>query len=60
MNIAHLRKNAGITQEELAEKLNIDRSAVAKWETGQALPKAERLSQIAKTLNCTIDELLNG
>ncbi|MBR6341997.1 MAG: helix-turn-helix transcriptional regulator, partial [Treponema sp.] len=36
--LAILRKNKGITQEALAEKLNVSRQAVAKWESGQAYP----------------------
>ncbi len=53
------RANANITQEKLAELLGIDRSAVAKWETGVALPRAELLPKVARALNCTVDELLS-
>jgi putative HTH-type transcriptional regulator len=46
-----------LTQIELAKMLNVDRSTVAKWETGGALPTADKLPKIAKALNCKIDDL---
>lgn len=55
-----LRKEAGITQEELAGKLQIDRSTVAKWESSMSLPRSDLLPKIAKVLGCTIDELLKS
>lgn len=48
----------GLTQAEVAKALNVGQSAVAAWETGQALPRADKLIDIAKLLNCTIEELL--
>lgn len=53
-----LRKTANMTQDELAIKLGVDRSTVAKWETGDALPRAAMLPDIAATLKCSIDDLL--
>ena len=58
-NIQSMRIKANITQEKLSELLGIDRSTIAKWETGVALPRAELLPKVARTLNCTVDELLS-
>lgn len=57
MNISQLRQKNSLTQEQIAEQLNIDRSAIARWEAGKALPRADKLPELAKILNCTIDEL---
>lgn len=57
MNIKNLRMSAGLKQEDIALKLNVDRSAVAKWETGEAMPRADKLPELANVLGCTIDEL---
>ena len=59
MKIAHKRTELGMTQEELAEKLNIERSTVAKWETGQAMPRADKLPHLAKVLKCEINDLFD-
>lgn len=53
------RKALGMTQRELAEKLFVNRAAIAMWETGAALPRAALLPTIAKLLQCSIDELYN-
>ena len=58
INIKKIREEKGILQTELAEKLNINQSAVAAWETGKAFPRTERLREIASILGCTVDELL--
>ena len=55
--IKTMRKNFKMTQAELAEKMNLSQSAVAKWENGECLPKAEMLLRLSKVFNCTIDEL---
>jgi transcriptional regulator with XRE-family HTH domain len=52
------RKRAGLTQEAVAERLKINRSAVAKWETGKAFPSSKRLPEIAALYCCTVDELI--
>ncbi len=58
--IQYLRKTAGMTQKDLAEKLNISFQAVSKWENGDALPDTGILLNLCDTLNTTVDKLLNG
>ena len=58
MNLKNARIRAGLTQEEVAEKLKIDQSAISLWETGRNGPKVSRLPEIAKLFGTTIDELL--
>lgn len=53
-----IRKNKGLTQEELAEKLSVSRQAVAKWESGQAYPDITNLIQISNLFNVTVDYLV--
>ncbi|MBP5697271.1 MAG: helix-turn-helix transcriptional regulator [Treponema sp.] len=53
-----LRKNKGLTQEGLAEKINVSRQAVAKWESGQAYPDISNLIQISDLMNVTVDYLV--
>jgi transcriptional regulator with XRE-family HTH domain len=57
-NIRTLRERRGLTQEQIASSLSISRTAVYKWESGDSLPSAKKLPQLAKLLHCTIDELL--
>lgn len=49
-----------MSQESVAARIGITQQAVAKWEAGEALPRAERLIQLAKLYGCTVDELLGG
>ena len=51
------RKDAGMAQSEVALQLDISQQAVAKWESGDAKPRADKLPMLAKLYNCTIDEL---
>lgn len=53
------RKNAGLTQEQLAERLPVSRQAVAKWESEKGMPDIENLKRLAKLLNVSIDYLLD-
>ena len=55
-----LRKGKGLTQEELAERLYISRTAVSKWESGRGLPNIESLKAISKFFSVSLDELLSG
>lgn len=52
------RKQAGYSQEQLAEKLSVSRSAIAKWETDKGMPDIENLKSIAHFLDVSIDYLL--
>lgn len=58
--LQELRKNKGLTQEELAESLYISRTAVSKWESGRGMPSIESLKAISKFFAVTLDELLSG
>ncbi|NMB92702.1 MAG: helix-turn-helix transcriptional regulator [Flexilinea flocculi] len=55
-----LRKQKGLTQEELAEQLFVSRTAVSKWESNRGLPNIDSLKAISKLFSITIDELLSG
>lgn len=54
-----IRKEHNITQEGLADRLNVSRQAVSKWESGTAYPDTEKLIQISKIFNVSLDELIN-
>ena len=58
--IAVIRKNKGITQAELGERLNISFQAVSKWERGETLPDTAILADLAGVLETTVDNLLLG
>ena len=58
--IQTLRKLSGLTQEQLAEKLYISRTAVSKWESGKGYPNIESLKDIAQMFNVSIDYLLSS
>ncbi len=58
--LQELRKNKGLTQEELAENLFVSRTAVSKWESGRGYPSIDSLKEIANYFSVTIDELLSG
>lgn len=58
--IAALRKEKGLKQEELAEKLGISGQAVSKWENDQTCPDISLLPQLAGILGVSVDELLSG
>ena len=53
------RKLNGWSQEDFAEKLNISRQAISRWENGTALPDAQNILQISKLFHVTTDYLLN-
>ncbi len=58
--LQELRKNRGITQEELAEELYVSRTAVSKWESGRGYPSIDSLKAISNYFSVTIDDLLSG
>lgn len=57
--LQQLRRSRGLTQEELAEKLYVSRTAVSKWESGRGYPNIESLKAIAGFFAVTVDELLS-
>ena len=56
--ILFLRKNKGVTQEQLAQTLGVSNQAVSKWESGQCFPDIQLLPDIARYFNVSSDELL--
>ncbi len=58
-NLKLLRKNKKMSQEELAEKMNVSRQSVSKWETGEAYPEINNILQLCKVFNCKINDLVN-
>lgn len=58
--IAACRKEKGLTQMQLAEKLNITNRAVSKWETGKSMPDASLMLHLCDILGITANELLSG
>lgn len=58
--LQQLRKNRGLTQEELAQALFVSRTAVSKWESGRGYPSIDSLKELAKFFSVTVDELLSG
>ena len=57
--LQELRKQKGLTQEELASSLYVSRTAISKWESGRGYPNIESLKTIAKFFSVTVDELLS-
>lgn len=53
-----LRNRADLTQLEVANRLGINFTAVAHWERGRSMPKADNLAGLARMYHCTIDQLL--
>ena len=58
--LQELRKQKGLTQEELADQLYVSRTAISKWESGRGYPNIESLKAIAKFFSVTVDELLSS
>ena len=58
--LQELRKNKGLTQEELAEALYVSRTAISKWESGRGYPSIDSLKEISTYFSVTIDDLLSG
>jgi transcriptional regulator with XRE-family HTH domain len=56
--LKEIRKNEGLSQEQLAEKIGVSRQAITKWETGKGLPDVENMIIIAEIFKTTLDELL--
>ena len=58
--LQELRKNKGLTQEELAQILYVSRTAISKWESGRGFPNIESLKSISKYFSVSLDELLSN
>ena len=58
--IQSLRKKQGLTQEQLAERIDVSRQAVSKWETGAAVPDLDKLQALSAVFNVTLDELVGN
>lgn len=59
-NLQNLRKLKNMSQEDLAEKLNVSRQAVSKWESGNGYPETEKIITICEIFDCSMDELVKG
>ena len=59
-NLKTARKACGLTQKQVAEKLNVVESCYANWEQGRTEPNIEMLRKLSVILNTCIDELING
>ncbi|MCM1133963.1 MAG: helix-turn-helix domain-containing protein [Clostridium sp.] len=59
-NLQYLRKQKNITQEQLAEQLEVSRQSVSKWESAQSYPEMEKLLQICSMFHCSMDTLMQG
>lgn len=59
-NLQNLRKIKNMSQEQLAERLDISRQAVSKWESGNGYPETEKLISICEIFNCSMDEIIKG
>ncbi len=59
-NLQTLRKLKNYSQEDLADKLQVSRQAVSKWESGTGYPETEKLISICDLFNCSMDELVKG
>jgi len=58
-NLKRLRKAKKLSQEDLAEKMNVSRQSVSKWETGDAYPEINNILELCKIFHCHINDLVN-
>ena len=58
--LQEMRKSAGLSQEELAERLGVSRQSVSKWELGQAYPETEKIIELSRMFGVSLDLLLKG
>ena len=59
-SIKDLRKEKNMTQDELAEKLNVTRQAVSNWENGKTQPDIETLTQLAEVFDVSVERIIYG
>ncbi|MBD5805722.1 XRE family transcriptional regulator [Lactobacillus sp. 0.1XD8-4] len=60
IQLAKLRKDAGLSQAQLADQLQVSRQSVSKWENGTVLPDIDRIIEISNILQVSLDELVLG
>ena len=58
--IARLRKQKGLTQQQLADQINLSNKTISKWESGSGSPDLSNLPLLADALGVSVDELLRG
>lgn len=58
-NLISLRKLNGLSQEELADKINVSRQTLSKYETGESLPDVEKCKRLADVFGVSLDDLVN-
>ena len=58
-NLKLIRKNKKMSQEQLAEKMNVSRQSISKWETGEAYPEMNNILELCKIFNCKINDLVH-
>lgn len=59
-NLKQVRKEKGLSQEELADIMNVSRQSVSKWELGESYPEVENLLLLSRRLNISLDSLLSA
>lgn len=59
-NLKKLRKDMNLSQEELADKLGVSRQSISKWESGVVYPEMDKMVQLCKIFNLSMDDLLNS
>ena len=59
-NILNSRKKNGLSQEQLGEKVNVTRQTISNWELEETAPNPEQLKLLSKTLNISVDELIDN
>lgn len=59
-NLRVLREKNGMTQEQLAEKMEVSRQTISKWESASSFPEMDKMIQLTELFGCTMDGLLNG
>lgn len=59
-NILELRKKNGLSQEQLGEKINVTRQTISNWELEETAPNPEQLKLLSKTLNVSVDDLIDN
>ena len=58
--LKRVRKKTGLSQEDLAHKLELSTMTIRRWESGERQPRLEEIQKLAKALHISEDELLNG